>query len=263
MKDIDIKELQEQIKGNTKSKYILLLIFIVALSLFFILLSYSPQISQEDKQNLIIFPRNVQDLRRIHSVIDRFNEENPYFVLISFCYLYVFLQSFAIPGPVFLSILSGALFGFIKGFILVCLCATTGACCCYGLSYTLGRGIVLKYFPDLLVKFNKKVQANKDNTFYYMLFLRLTPLVPNWFVNISSPIVGIPIYHFCFGTLLGLMPLNIVHINAGQTLSTLEKVGASFQNILWVALLGFVALIPTFFKKKIEKYEEEHLKKKQ
>jgi uncharacterized membrane protein YdjX (TVP38/TMEM64 family) len=73
----------------------------------------------------------------------------------------------------------------------------------------------LKYFPDLLVKFNKKVQANKDHTFFYMLFLRLTPLVPNWFVNISSPIVGIPFLHFCFGTFLGLMPLNLVHINAG------------------------------------------------
>jgi hypothetical protein len=30
------------------------------------------------------------------------------------------MQSFAIPGPVFLSILSGALFGAVPGFLLVC-----------------------------------------------------------------------------------------------------------------------------------------------
>ena len=36
-----------------------------------------------------------------------------------------------------------------------------------------------------------------------MLFLRLTPLVPNWFVNVSSPIVGIPIKYFALGTLFG------------------------------------------------------------
>lgn len=51
-----------------------------------------------------------------------------------------------------------------------------------------------------------------------MLFLRFTPLVPNWFVNLASPIVGMPIKYFCIGTLLGLMPLNIIHINAGLTL---------------------------------------------
>jgi hypothetical protein len=36
-----------------------------------------------------------------------------------------------------------------------------------------------------------------------MLFLRLTPLIPNWFVNVSSPIVGMPFAYFFFGTLLG------------------------------------------------------------
>jgi uncharacterized membrane protein YdjX (TVP38/TMEM64 family) len=36
-----------------------------------------------------------------------------------------------------------------------------------------------------------------------MLFLRLTPLVPNWFVNIASPIVGMPVKYFSLGTLFG------------------------------------------------------------
>jgi hypothetical protein len=77
---------------------------------------------------------------------------------------------------------------------------------------------------------------------------------------------------------IGLMPLNIIHINAGMTLSSLEKVGVSFtviafyhyfilsslslicdfflqKNILWIAVLGILALIPTMFKKKIEKFD--------
>lgn len=221
----------------------------------FLLYSVSPNLSPEDKAKLIRFPRGVEDLRLIHGVIDKYAQENYNFVLVSFCYLYVFLQSFAIPGPVFLSILSGAIFGGVVGFLLVCLCATVGASCCFGLSYTLGRGLVLKYFPAMLGKFYKKIQNNKEHTFFYMLFLRLTPLVPNWFVNIGSPIVGIPIKNFFLGTLFGLMPLNIIHINAGMTLSSLEKVGVSFTNILWIAVLGLLALIPTLFKKKIEKFD--------
>jgi uncharacterized membrane protein YdjX (TVP38/TMEM64 family) len=87
--------------------------------------------------------------------------------------------------------------------LLLVKCATVGASCCFGLSYTLGRGLVLKYFPAMLGKFYKKIQNNKEHTFFYMLFLRLTPLVPNWFVNIGSPIVGIPIKNFFLGTLFG------------------------------------------------------------
>mmetsp|Transcript_45132 Transcript_45132/g.69096 ORF Transcript_45132/g.69096 Transcript_45132/m.69096 type:complete len:83 (+) Transcript_45132:213-461(+) len=82
-----------------------------------------------------------------------------------------------------------------------------------------------------------------------MLFLRITPLVPNWFVNISSPIVGMYFKYFFFGTLFGLMPANIIHVNAGLTLNDLQSVGMNLTNILWLVLLGFLALIPTLFKK--------------
>ena len=98
-------------------------------------------------------------------------------------------------------------------------CATFGASACYGLSYTFGRGIVAHFFPSQLINFKKKVWHsinfeiyseiylqvihNIHNLFWYMLFLRITPLVPNWFVNISSPIVGIPFSYFFFGTLFG------------------------------------------------------------
>ena len=58
-----------------------------------------------------------------------------------------------------------------------------------------------------------------------MLFLRLTPLIPNWFVNLASPIVGMPYIYFIvasfFGKLLvisGLMPNNFILIQTGLTL---------------------------------------------
>ncbi|EAR98482.2 SNARE associated protein (macronuclear) [Tetrahymena thermophila SB210] len=258
--ELDINKLREEVEKQKNNKFILLGIFLVALVLFGVLLRFSPELTQDEKEKLFRFPRGADDLRLIHQVIDKYSEQNYTFVLFAFCYLYIFLQSFAIPGPVFLSILSGAIFGGVQGFMLVCFCATTGASCCYGLSYTLGRGLVLKYFPSMLVKFYNKIQSNREHTFFYMLFLRLTPLVPNWFVNISSPIVGMPITSFFFGTFFGLMPLNIIHINAGMTLSSLDKVGASLQNILWIALLGFLALIPTLFKKKIEQFDEKHNK---
>ncbi len=71
------------------------------------------------------------------------------------------------------------------------------------MSAVLGRFLVLRLFPQLVVQLNNRIQSHKENLFYYMLFLRITPLVPNWFINVSSPIIGIPFGHFFFATLFG------------------------------------------------------------
>jgi uncharacterized membrane protein YdjX (TVP38/TMEM64 family) len=47
-----------------------------------------------------------------------------------------------------------------------------------------------------------QMDAYKDSLLYFMIFLRITPLVPNSFVNMASPVVGIPFHIFFFGTLL-------------------------------------------------------------
>jgi len=135
---------------------------------------------------------------------------------------------------------------------MVCVCATFGASSCYLLSYVLARGMIVKYFPKMLINFNEKVNAKRNNLFWYMLFLRLTPLVPNWFVNIASPIVGMPFKIFFFGTLLGLMPANIIHIRTGLTLYNINEIGLNITGILSLAALAFLALIPTLFKKQLK-----------
>ena len=104
-----------------------------------------------------------------------------------------------------LSLLSGTLFGGIRGFFLVTICATVGASCCYGLSYMLGRNMFLKMFPGMISKFYSRIQQNKDNLLFYMLFCRITPMIPNFFINVASPIIGVPYWIFAVVTLVGLV----------------------------------------------------------
>jgi uncharacterized membrane protein YdjX (TVP38/TMEM64 family) len=54
------------------------------------------------------------------------------------------MQSFAIPGPLILSIISGAIYGRVWGFLLVCLIATSGACNCYMISSTFAKYFIFK-----------------------------------------------------------------------------------------------------------------------
>ncbi len=179
---------------------------------------------------------------------------NQYFNLIEFR-----LQTFAIPGPIVLSILSGALFGGAQGFILVCICATTGACLCYTMSLVLGKNLVKRCFEKRLLQFQASLDKNRDDLIYYLLFLRVTPLLPNWFINISSPILNIPLSKFALATFLGLMPMNVMHVKTGLMLSDLQKIGGvDYKTIAMLFGIGFIVLLPTLFKKKLaKKFESE------
>lgn len=113
------------------------------------------------------------------------------------------------------------------------------------LSQTLVKGFVLEYRPGLVRQFKTLVEENYNRLFYFVIFLRLTPLVPNWFVNLSSPIVGIPLSKFYLGTFLGLMPFNYIHINTGLALDNITKFGASANQLLLLAGLSVFMLLPT------------------
>ena len=48
-----------------------------------------------------------------------------------------------------------------------------------------------------------QVQENLDSLFFFLLFLRLFPMSPNWFLNMSSPVLEVPIKQFFFSVLIG------------------------------------------------------------
>jgi hypothetical protein len=49
------------------------------------------------------------------------------------------------------------------------------------------------------------------------------------------------------------MPNNFILIQTGLTLKEIDKIGMSTSNFVTLLFLGFLALIPTFLKKKYEK----------
>ncbi|KAF4323932.1 hypothetical protein BBO99_00002351 [Phytophthora kernoviae] len=193
----------------------------------------------------------------------QYREHHAGFVLSSFCIVYIALQTFAIPGPIVLSILSGAMYPFLQAQLLVAFCATTGASLCFMMSYFLGRGVFSRVLAGMIGRFKEKIAQNQQNLFYYLLFLRITPLLPNWFVNIACPLVDVPFKYFFLATLIGLMPANFLHITTGATLNSAagESGGSNAVNFAVLFLLQFVALLPTLFKGKIEKYEKEAFEK--
>lgn len=83
-------------------------------------------------------------------------------VLMGYCMVYIFMQTFMIPGTVFMSLLAGSLFGVFKGVALVVFTATAGASSCYFLSKLIGRPLVFCLWPDKLNFFQSQVNYNSS-----------------------------------------------------------------------------------------------------
>ena len=57
------------------------------------------------------------------------------------------------------------------------------------------------------------------------MFLRLTPIVPNWFLNASSAVVGVPFHIFSGATFIGLLPYTVILVRTGLMLDSISHVG--------------------------------------
>jgi uncharacterized membrane protein YdjX (TVP38/TMEM64 family) len=65
---------------------------------------------------------------------------------------------------------------------------------------------------DKIVSFHYQVARRRGGLLNYMLFLRLTPTLPNTFINVASPIVDVPYHIFFLATLIGLVPAAYVTV---------------------------------------------------
>jgi len=258
------------VSSSRRQTLILGVLFVLALVLLFVLFRSFPTLNESDRAQLV-FPRSLRDVRRLSNVLRKYRDQHMGSVVAAFCAIYIFLQAFAIPGALFLSILAGPLFGIWRGLALVSLVATTGSAICFQISSRLGRGLVAKYFPGMLDSFRKKVHAQRRNLFFYLLFLRISPLLPNWFISVSSPLLGIPFHLFVAATFLGLMPANYIHVSTGVQLEAMEayvtndgsgsdpdaeRPAVQWKNLLFLLGLACLALLPTLFKKKLAQMDE-------
>ncbi|RVW19249.1 putative membrane protein [Vitis vinifera] len=201
-------------------------------------------------------------------------------VLVGYCMVYIFMQTFMIPGTVFMSLLAGSLFGVFKGVALVVFTATAGASSCYFLSKLIGRPLVSFLWPDKLSFFQAQVAKRRERLLNYMLFLRVTPTLPNTFINVASPMVDVPYHIFFLATFIGLIPAAYVTVRVGVNYSCLEEKGLDrvpknvgflflgfiqagialgelrsvgdlydFQSIATLFLIGVVSVTPTLMSK--------------
>ncbi|CAJ1079241.1 transmembrane protein 41A-A [Xyrichtys novacula] len=200
--------------------------------------------SQEPRR--LKFPSDLEELRELAELLQFYKTEHTGYVLLLFSSAYLYKQSFAIPGSSFLNILAGAIFGPYQGLLLACVLTTVGSTMCYLLSQAFGKQYISNLFPDKVSMLQTKVEDNRDCLFFFLLFLRFFPMSPNWFLNMSAPIVNIPITFFFCSVFIGLLPYNFICVQTGVMLSEVSSLDDlfSWERLLQLLAIACMALLP-------------------
>ncbi len=169
--------------------------------------------------------------------------ENHYLqAVMAFIFLYIGTALF-LPGALVLTVAGGMLFGTIPAMIYVNIGATAGALLAFLLARAVIGGWFQERFKGELRRFNSEVTMHGH---YYLLMLRILPIVPFFVVNYCAGITKTPLRTFIWTTSLGVLPGSLIYTLTGHQLATVEAVADffSWKTITILALLSLLPLLP-------------------
>ena len=161
-----------------------------SLALLYLLVRAAP-----GERGLLYFPSSLEDIKNLAEVLGEYNQLHPRYVLLLFTSAYLFKQTFAVPGSVFLNVLAGAIFGGGPAFLLCSALTALGASLCCLLARAAGEGAVAALFPRQLAGLRARLEG-APHLALLLTSLRLFPCSPNWALNMASGVLGVPLHLF-------------------------------------------------------------------
>lgn len=150
----------------------------------------------------------------VHHVAMEHVEKHPYLSPLIYMGIYIIYASLALPGILLLTILGGFLFPLPLSTCYVICSATIGGSILF-LSTKRASG---SFLTEKVRFFSRIERGFHKNAARYMLFLRLVPLFPCWFVTISSALFGVRFKTFFWTTLVGITPCAFLVTSMGTAI---------------------------------------------
>jgi len=141
-----------------------------------------------------------------------------------------------------MTLTGGAIFGLLKGTLLVSFASTIGATLAFLASRYLFRKSLQQRFATRLQVINQGIE--KDGAFY-LFTLRLVPAFPFFIINIVMGLTPIKTLTFFLVSQIGMLAGTIVYVNAGTQLAQIGTLKDIFspELIISFTLLGVFPLI--------------------
>ncbi len=177
--------------------------------------------------------------RAQQAAIEAYVREHPAQAMAAYFALYVAVTGLSLPGAAILTLAGGAVFGLVRGTIVVSFASTLGATLAFLVSRFLLRDWVQAKFGDKLRPINEGVAREGA---FYLFALRLVPAFPFFVVNLVMGLTPIRTATFYWVSQLGMLAGTLVYVYAGTQLAGIT----SLKGILSPGLLGAFALLGVF-----------------
>jgi uncharacterized membrane protein YdjX (TVP38/TMEM64 family) len=169
----------------------------------------------------------------------------PLLAPLAFSLFYAAVTSLALPITPPLSVLAGALFGRALALVVVSCGSTAGASVVFLLSRYLLRDAVERRWGTRLAALQRGVETEGV---YYLLALRLSPVVPFTLINLGMGLTRMPLRTFWWVSQLGMLPIAFLFVNAGAELGQVQTPGDVLSPGLLISL-SLAAVVPLGLRK--------------
>ena len=183
---------------------------------------------------------DISSLRRLVDLLLRQQAKSPVAFALTYFLAYVAMAALCIPLEVPFALGAGALFGLGYGVALASFASICGATLAFLWARFLLRDRIRRYFGAQLDKINEGMA--RDGIFY-LVNLRLLPIVP---FSLCNPLMGlttIPVGVFFIVSQLCMIFATLIFVNAGTQLFTLHSL-ADIMSPRLVGGLAALALLP-------------------
>ena len=166
------------------------------------------------------------DMIREHGLgLQAYAREHVWIALLAFVGVYALATASTIPGPVFLTLLGGLMFGPWVGALAQATGATIGSVVIYYVYRTsIGTWLRAKFAKDAGLM--DRLAKGLDRTpFTTLLTLRLIPSVPFVLINATAVMMAVPLRPYVIATFVGLLPSTTIYTWIGAELGELLRRG--------------------------------------
>lgn len=265
--------------GNVVRRVLVRLLLFVAIAL--ISLGFSLLLAHKTLD--IEIPRTLAELKESALHLETVAQETwtgYLHVTFVFAVLYLWQQAFSIPGSILLNLLGGYLYGTAVGSLWTSVLTAGGATLAYLLAYLISEPFMeLPWVVTKIDVIRTQVDVNKKNggLFWWLLFARLFPFTPYWsveiaflfsamsfkltnaiirFMNMSAPMLEIPIFPFFISTFFGSLPYNFICCQAGEVIGQISSTADIFtiSMVVKMVIISVISLVPVVFGSRIKKY---------
>lgn len=179
---------------------------------------------------------SLEVLKERQQQLNQLFNNNPWSTFAICFAIYVIVTALSLPGAAVLTLASGAIFGLGWGLLLASFASSIGALLAFLSARFILRDWVEQKFGERLKTVNTGMK--RDGAFY-LLSLRLVPILPFFVINLAMGLSQIKTRTFYWVSQLGMLLGTLAYVNAGTQLAQIQ----SLSDVLSADLLGAFVLL--------------------